>query len=36
MRLNALCLIGGEYEAFKELLAEGVRYAGLTVDLGDC
>lgn len=34
MRLDALCLIGGAYEAFKELLAEGVEYAGLTVTLG--
>ena len=34
MRLNALCLIGGEYEAFKELLAEGVEYVGLTLMLG--
>ena len=33
MRLDALCLIGGEYEAFKEIMAGGVRYAGLTVML---
>lgn len=33
MRLDALCLIGGAYDAFKKLVAGGVRYAGLTVVL---
>ena len=33
MRLYALCLIGAEYEAFKELLVQGTEYAGFPLML---
>ena len=33
MRLYSLCLIGGEYEAVKELLVKGAEYAGFPIRL---
>ena len=33
MRLHALCVIGGAYEPFKDILAEGVKFAGSTLSL---
>ena len=33
LRLKSLCLIGGAYEAFKSLLAEGIEFAKLRVTL---
>lgn len=35
MRLHALCVIGGAYESFKDILAEGVEFAGSTLSLVD-
>ena len=33
MRFHALCVIGGAYEPFKDILAEGVEFAGSTLSL---
>ena len=33
MRFHALCVIGGAYEPFKNILAEGVEFAGSTLSL---
>ena len=33
MRFHALCVIGGAYEPFKDILAEGVEFAGITLSL---
>ena len=33
MRFHALCVIGGAYEPFKDILAEGVKFAGSTLSL---
>ena len=33
MRLHALCVIGGAYEPFKDILSEGVEFAGTTLSL---
>ena len=35
MRFHALCVIGGAYEPFKDILAEGVKFAGSTLSLVD-
>ena len=33
MRFHALCVIGGAYEPFKDILTEGVEFAGTTLSL---
>lgn len=35
MRFHALCVIGGAYKLFKDILAEGVKFAGSTLSLVD-
>lgn len=35
LRFNALCVIGGAYEPFKEILGEGVEFAGTRLSLAD-